>query len=205
SLYSSVDCFALRAPTEKGSLLQRLDLLLPADEDPSYAAAAAAFKQQLFAAAAANPKRKLAAGQPMLSLHQQQPLQQLQQQQQQQQVYMSGRDLAELTRFLVAAANANMFGDVQVFMNHFSTVRSAMAKNDLLLLFTRDLSRLLQRELPLLPDEVAAAAAALRSKTLLLWQQQAGAEVSVHRAELNKQQEQLFKKMDEIVDKALQT
>ena len=77
------------------------------------------FKRKLMSIAAAHPKLKLAAGEPLLQQQQQQQLQQ----QQQQQRFMSGKDLAELVRFLVGAANANMFGDVQVFMNHFSTVR----------------------------------------------------------------------------------
>ena len=76
------------------------------------------FKRKLMSIAAAHPKLKLVAGEPLLQQQQQQQLQQ-----QQQQRFMSGKDLAELVRFLVGAANANMFGDVQVFMNHFSTVR----------------------------------------------------------------------------------
>ena len=80
-----------------------------------------------------------------------------------------------------------------------------MAKNDLLLLFTRDLNRISHRVLPLLPSEVAAAAALLRSKTLSLWQQQAGTEVYVHRKEVDKQLEQLQKKIDEITEKSIQT
>ncbi|OEH77850.1 guanylate binding domain-containing protein [Cyclospora cayetanensis] len=160
TLYPSVECFALKAPTSSGHLLQRLDRLMPEDEDPDYRTAFDAVRR---------------------------------------------RDLAELVRFLVAAANANMFEDVQVFMNHFSTVRSAMAKNDLLLLFSRDLHHLTDRVLPLLPEEVAAAAAVLRSKTLALWQQQTAAEAFANRLETNKQEEQLIKKMDETVEKALQT
>ena len=80
-----------------------------------------------------------------------------------------------------------------------------MAKNDLLLLFTRDLTHLNNRVLPLLPAEVAASAALLRSKTLALWQQQVGAEVYIHRKEVDKQQEQLQRKIDEAIDKAIQT
>ncbi|KAL8430406.1 hypothetical protein Efla_007766 [Eimeria flavescens] len=207
-LFASVECVAFKAPTEKSSLLQRLDLLQKADQDESYAAAFEAFRMQLLKTAAANPKMKLAPQETLLSAdgnpHQHIHNQQQQQQQQQQQVYMSGRDLAELTRFLVAAANANMFEDVHVFMNHFSTVRSAMAKNDLLLLFNRDLSRLTHRVLPLLPSEVAAAAAVLRGKSLQLWQQQVGAEVYVHRKEVDRQKEQLQKKIDDNIEKALQ-
>ena len=100
----------MRAPTSNGNLLQRLDLLLPKDEDEAYTKEFSVFKRKLMSIAAAHPKLKLVAGEPLL-------------QQQQQQRFMSGKDLAELVRFLVGAANANMFGDVQVFMNHFSTVR----------------------------------------------------------------------------------
>lgn len=43
-------------------------------------------------------------------------------------VPMSGKDVAALLKFLVRAANLNMFEDIQIFMNHFSTVRVRLGR-----------------------------------------------------------------------------
>lgn len=79
-----------------------------------------------------------------------------------------------------------------------------MAKNDLLLLYERDLQQQQRAQTaPLLPSEVTAAAAAMKEKTLSLWRQQIGGEVYVERSQVQQQEAQLEEKIEQITAKAV--
>ncbi|CBZ49635.1 putative guanylate binding protein [Neospora caninum Liverpool] len=117
-------------------------------------------------------------------------------------VAMSGKDVADLLRFLVRAANLNMFENVQIFMNHFSTVRSDLAKNDLLLLFDEDMQRFLNVHPPPLPPLFFSFADSLRQQLLQQWQQQIRGQEGLHAHEVQqRQQEEMIQKLNEKVEK----
>ncbi|PFH31590.1 guanylate-binding protein, N-terminal domain-containing protein [Besnoitia besnoiti] len=117
-------------------------------------------------------------------------------------VAMSGKDIADLLRFLVRAANLNMFEDVEIFMNHFSSVRSDLAKNDLLLLFDEDMQRFLSVHPPPLPPLFFSFADSLRQQLLQQWRQQIAGQEGNHAQEVQqRQQEEMIQKLNEKVEK----
>ncbi|EPT27352.1 guanylate-binding protein, N-terminal domain-containing protein [Toxoplasma gondii ME49] len=117
-------------------------------------------------------------------------------------VAMSGKDVADLLRFLVRAANLNMFENVQIFMNHFSTVRSDLAKNDLLLLFEEDMRRFLNVHPPALPPLFFSFADSLRQRLLQQWQQQIRGQEGLHAQDIQQQQqEEMIQQLNEKVEK----
>ncbi|PHJ21634.1 guanylate-binding n-terminal domain-containing protein, partial [Cystoisospora suis] len=117
-------------------------------------------------------------------------------------VAMSGKDVAALLKFLVRAANLNMFEDIQIFMNHFSTVRSDLAKNDLLLLFEEDMQKFLSVYPPPLPPLFFSFSESLRSKLLQQWQQQIQGQEGLHAQRIqHQQQDDMIKQLNEKVDR----
>eukprot|EP00920_Eleutheroschizon_duboscqi_P038903 GHVT01093573.1.p1 GENE.GHVT01093573.1~~GHVT01093573.1.p1 ORF type:complete len:1180 (+),score=100.71 GHVT01093573.1:402-3941(+) len=154
AMYEQVDCVALTQPTTP-ERMQRLDSLSNSDLDPVYRRHFEEFRERLLKRAALNPKRLAINRHRGKHGDSESPdIVSSSQSKNTETVFFSGKDLADLLRFLVEATNMDLLKQPPHFFDEARRIETEIFRNELFSIYRSDMSRLVESSPPPSAEEV---------------------------------------------------